>query len=245
MQARSLGCAHAFSTRCGGVSGDLDFAGDPDDVAGDTARLAARVGCGTRSLFRVRQVHSARVVAVERGVAPGQVAQIEADALISAEVGIFVAVQTADCVPVLLCDVERRVVAAAHAGWRGLVGGVLEATVAEMQRRFGSQPASLRAAIGPSVCPDCYEVSPEVAGRFAHLEGAVASRPGRPHVDLRLAARRILMRVGLSAAAVTTVDLCTACRADLFFSYRRDGGQAGRQLSVIGFARRRASMINQ
>jgi hypothetical protein len=139
-------------------------------------------------------------------------------------------VSVADCCPVLLWDANSGVRAVAHAGWRGLVAGVLEATVEAMAQR-GAQPAEIRAWIGPSIGPCCFEVGPEVAARFD--PAAVQLRTPRPHVDLRVASRSALAASGLDPARVGVCVDCTACRIDLYWSYRRDGGICGRHLAFL------------
>jgi hypothetical protein len=178
-----------------------------------------------------RQVHGARVVSVPPG---GPIP--EADGL--ATRGEPVGVVTADCVPVLLVDARRRVAAAVHAGWRGASAGVLETAVAHLGRAFGSAPSDLEAAIGPAVGPCCYEVGPEVEEAFRRRSGertapAWVRGPGKSRLDLREAARRLLLADGVSAVSV--LGPCTACDAG-YHSYRRDGPATGRQLSFVGWA---------
>jgi len=231
---------HGFATRQGGVSdgsfSSLNFglkAGDdPRRVRENVERLARRLEFDARRLFRARQVHGSTVRVVGADDDPAAVAREPADALVTTTPGTTLGILTADCVPVLLADAERGVVGAAHAGWRGVVGGVLQATVEVLERRFGCTPRRLRAALGPGIRRCCYEVGPEVAARFASVPGAVHdSAAGRPHVDLPAAVRHVLRELGIEAAEV---DVCTRCNEELCFSYRRDGEVAGHHLSVIG-----------
>ncbi len=174
----------------------------------------------------LKQVHSAHVVEARPGEAG------EADALVSSSTDIALAVATADCVPVLLADTSG--VAAAHAGWRGLVAGVLAATLAEL-----SGPGRPRAWIGPSIGPCCYEVGEDVAGRIAAAssdEGIsiVAPPDGgahRVHADLRAAAVHQLRAGGVERIHVE--ELCTRCNQELLWSYRGCGTAAERNWSVI------------
>jgi len=172
---------------------------------------------------QLKQVHSDVVfVADSRTGCLG-----EGDALISATPGQTIGVRTADCVPILLADADGGVIAAAHAGWRGTVAGVVGRTVARMQQDFGSKPGSIRAAIGPSIGKCCFEVGPEVAEQF-HA-GVNASS----HVDLVAANFRQLLDAGLHANYVDIAELCTMCGGSLFYSYRRDRELAGRMVAAI------------
>jgi YfiH family protein len=169
-------------------------------------------------------------------------------------------VQTADCVPILLVDPKKRAVAAVHAGWRGTLARIAEKAVGRMQLEFGSKPANLLAALGPAIGPCCYEVGTELVTKFTAqfadgaeyfdeprsgdepnpLEWLNMAPPGhRPpprsvHLDLRKANRSQLLAAGLRPRNLFASDLCTACRGDLLFSYRKEGPQSGRLLSVVG-----------
>jgi polyphenol oxidase len=179
-----------------------------------------------------RQVHGTAVVTAAADRTP------EADGLVTGARGLLVGIVTADCVPVLLLARERRVAAAVHAGWRGAVNGVLEASLAHLRDAFGVEPRDIEAAIGPAVSGCCYEVGPEVEQTFRARSGAVTAsawctRGGRRFLDLRQAVARLLAAAGVDAC--TTFGPCTVCGAS-YFSYRRDGTSVGRQLSFIGWA---------
>jgi len=131
----------------------------------------------------------------------------------------------------LLADADGGVIAAAHAGWRGTVAGVVGRTVARMQQDFGSKPGSIRAAIGPSIGKCCFEVGPEVAEQF-HARVNASS-----HVDLVAANFRQLLDAGLHANHVDIAELCTMCGGSLFHSYRRDRELAGRMVAAIRIER--------
>ncbi len=206
------------------------------------------------------QVHSAIVHILENvGEAPRR-----GDALVTTTPGLLLAIETADCVPILLLDARRRIVAAAHAGWRGTLARIAEKLVGRMRMRFSSDPADLMAAIGPAIGPCCYEVGPEVvqaySGQFdrardwfseptaerVHPDGpapfgwltrepAGHNRPEpRPHLDLAAANRWQLEKSGVPPERIFSAGLCTACQADRLFSYRRDGPGTGRMMAVIG-----------
>jgi polyphenol oxidase len=237
------GVVHAFTTRRGGVSGgpfaSLNFglkAGDdPWHVRQNLALLSHAENFNEHHFFRVRQVHGREVVVVRAEDDPRSVSLLEADALITDRPGFALGVSTADCVPVLVADPRHGVVAAAHAGWRGIVGGVVQAVVEIMRQQFDVTPADLRAAIGPCIGPCCFEVGPEVAERFAAFPHVCCEDTGsRPHIDLPRTVRQILEGLGLPGSSIDQANLCTQCRSDLFFSYRRDGARTGHHLSMIG-----------
>ena len=219
-----------MTTREGGASGAPwasfnlgDHVGDdPARVAGNRARLRERLPAEPGWL---RQVHSARVVEL------GRDANLEADASFTREQEQVCAVLTADCLPVLFCDRAGSVVAAAHAGWRGLAGGVLEATVAAMRVDPGEILAWMGAAIGPAA----FEVGDEVRGNFVgqHPEAASAFVPHAPGKWLADLYR--LARIRLESAGVRAVyggGRCTFSEKEVFFSYRRDG-VTGRMASLV------------
>ena len=179
----------------------------------------------------VQQVHGDTVVAAEDVAADEPPA---ADASVSRTPGLASVVMTADCLPVLFCDREGTTVGAAHAGWRGLVRGILPATVTAMDR----PPEDLMAWLGPAIGPDVYEVGPEVRESFldqdpTHGESFRPSPAGRWLADLYAIARRQLH--GLGVTAVYGGEFCTYSDPDRFYSYRRDGS-SGRMASLIWLA---------
>ena len=183
-------------------------------------------------LLLLKQVHG---TTVHEAPWPGRP---EGDAALAAQPGLIVAVETADCLPVLIADPRRRAVAAAHAGWRGTAAGVVSAVVAALVRS-GSRPDDLVAALGPSNGACCYEVGPELATAFGD-EWAAVARPGakgRPHLDVRAANRRQLERAGVQPAHIHEVHDCPFCRPELYYSYRREGRGGGRMLNYIGWSR--------
>ncbi|HLH03643.1 MAG TPA: peptidoglycan editing factor PgeF [Bryobacteraceae bacterium] len=190
-------------------------------------------GFGTRNAnplpaLTLRQVHSGDVLLA------GDFAdrECEGDALVTTEINRPIGVRTADCVPVLLLDPGTRAVAAVHAGWRGTAASIVSNAIEEMQRAFASQPCELEAAIGPCIRVCCYEVSDDVAARFpeANIRRSAGSRP---HLDLAAANRDQMIRSGLAPEHIFDCELCTFCRAELFYSYRREPADPGRMLSAI------------
>ena len=221
--AAVAGLVHGFERRAPG-----------DGAESRDAAVARVAGALERSgrLLVLKQVHGARVVEAPWAVAP------EADAAVAAEPGWLLGIQTADCLPVLLVDPERRLVAAAHSGWRGTAAGVAARAVEALVAR-GSSAVDLLAGVGPGIGPCCYEVGDEVREAFG-ASGAPDFRPGpngRSRLDLRAANVRQLLAAGLRPESVQHVDECTRCRADRYHSYRRDGKGAGRMISFVGFAR--------
>jgi hypothetical protein len=224
------------TTRLGGLSGKPwntfnlgDHVGDEAaTVAGNRQRLQACLAAGTRVQW-LHQVHGAAVVPAQcAGESP------EADASWTRETGVACAVLTADCLPVLFCDREATVVAAAHAGWRGLAAGVLEATV----RALPVAPARLQAWLGPAIGPGAFEVGPEVRDAFLAgvagrgMAGAFvpAARSGHFYADIYQLARLRLRAAGVPA--VYGGDFCTFNDSQRFYSYRRDG-LTGRMATLI------------
>lgn len=202
------------------AAAEVRFLGRSVD-GGRSAEVAAAWVGERRARATMRQVHGAVVLAGR----PGDCG--EGDALVTTVPGLALEVVTADCVPILVAsDVQ---VAAVHAGWRGLVAGVIAATL----ERFGD-PAAATAWIGPAIGACCYEVGDEVADAVVALSSAEVLSPGtrgRPHLDLGLAAEMALERSGVGS--IRRLALCTACHPPTLESYRRDGRAAGRNRSLI------------
>jgi YfiH family protein len=219
---------HGFFGRAGGASSGI-FAGlncglGSSDQAGAVAvnrgRVAAALGLGPEDLVGVHQVHSAAVVVIE---GPPPAPPPHADALVTRCPGLALTVLTADCQPVLLADPEAGVIAAVHAGWRGTLAGVLEATVAAMER-LGARAGRIRAAIGPTISQRAYEVGPELAGAVLSEDAGAArffaaGRGDRLLFDLPGYGLQRLRAAGVEKAEWTRH--CTYSDPARFFSYRR------------------------
>jgi hypothetical protein len=219
------------TTRGGGVSRGAYASLNLGDHVGDDAQAVA---CN-RALLRqhlpaeprwLRQVHGTRCVVAEEAAG-----NEEADAAASFRPGTVCSVLTADCLPVLFCDVGGTVVAAAHAGWRGLAAGVLEATVTAMRRA----PAAILAWLGPAIGPRAFEVGDEVRAAFVARDAAAAAAfvphgTGKWLCDIYALARLRLAALGVRRVA--SADFCTVSDRDRFYSYRRDG-TTGRMASLI------------
>lgn len=181
--------------------------------------------------LRLKQVHSARIIDAAQWREG-----LEADALATATPGLRLAVRTADCVPLLLCDPSAPAVAAVHAGWRGTAHGIAPEAVRFLRTHYGSEPRNLIAALGPAIGGCCYEVGPEVAHQFRDLFPERNDLHGQTTIDLREALRRQLVRAGLSPSRIDVSTACTRCGGGEFHSYRRDGHRAGRMLSFIALS---------
>lgn len=261
----AAGCPHAFTTRIGGRSPapwrsfDLNVSADAAHAAAagvmeNYRALQRALDVPDHALAWARQVHGAAVAVIE---GPEQADEHpEADALLTAQPGVLLSVRAADCVPVLLAGRDGRAVAAVHAGWRGVIAGVVPAAVVAMSNRFGIAARDLVAAVGPCISRAHFEVGPEVAAAFRDaglgdavdadrasaagasppgaVPGAAALRAGpRPHVDLPAAVVMQLAAAGVPRDAVDATDRCTFRDVDEFYSHRRDRGQTGRMAAVI------------
>jgi len=235
------GIGHAFGTRVAAGRADFDLGpAENEDAVHHERRLAfARAaGFGAAPVAILRQAHGAAIAdASEFGDRPP-----EADGVIRRALDPFgspvAAVRSADCVGVLIADREGRAVAAVHAGWRGTAAGIAAQAVARLAAE-GIEPAHLAAALGPAILGCCYEVGDDVVqalqGSCGPSAGYVArASSGRTSVDLHAALRSQLIRAGLSESAIQAAPYCTRCRNDLFFSFRVEGGAAGRHMAAIG-----------
>ena len=263
---------HGFSTRSAGFSDvyggntlNLGFTKEDSRSAVERNRAAflSHVGAirGKKPwpFVNLRQIHSDLTHCVTK--LPGQ--PLVGDGLITGMPGVLVAIQTADCLPIILADTKQKAVGVFHAGWRGTVKRIIEKGVGEMRRWFGTLPRNIKAAIGPGIHGCCYEVGEEVRqqfeSQFAYAEDLfrevkesdpvrekypllflTARAPGHGELppklflDLVEANRRQLISVGVLAKNISTSPLCTACRPDLLFSYRAEKGVTGRMMAVAG-----------
>jgi hypothetical protein len=245
------------STVYGGNSLNLGWTKDDEAaLVAENRRRFLQAVCGQDagvSLVGVRQIHSGVVREVKEGDealegrlqnAEGK-AVLEGDGLITDVPGVLLGVGTADCVPVLVVDVEKRVVGAFHAGWRGTVARIVEHGVAKMREEYGSRVEDLSAAVGPSIGACCYSVGPEVRsefwGKFGYAKELFSVDAGTMRLNLWEANRRQLLDAGIGAERITVVGECAACARDedgglRYFSHRREKGVAGRMLNAVGVA---------
>jgi YfiH family protein len=242
------GIRHGFFTREGGVSEGvysslncgLGSTDDPARVAENRGRVAQAMGVAAGQLVTPYQVHGTATIVVDAPWAGD--ARPHGDALVTRTLGIAIAIGTADCGPVLFADPDARVVGAAHAGWKGAIGGVLESAVAAMEG-LGARRDRIVAALGPTISQPNYEVGPEVVAQFVAHDPANGSffvpslRPGRSLFDLPGYIVGRLRRAGIAA---DDWGLCTYADADRFFSFRRTTHRGekdyGRELSAIVLA---------
>lgn len=229
---------------------------EKENVRGNRQALQKAVGAADFQLIVTQQIHSD--IIQDFSAVPSQ--PCKADASTTNQRGLLLATQTADCVPILLVDPRKRAVASIHAGWRGTLARIAQKTVGRLKLAYGCQPADMLAAIGPCIGACCYEVNADFVAKFtsqfadAHdyfdeartgeesnpLQWLNMCPPGHQpppknvHLDLRKVNRSQLIAADLRAQNIFVNDLCTSCRADLFFSYRKEGPQSGRMLSVIG-----------
>jgi len=240
------GVPHAVTTRHGGVSRGAysslnlgDAVGDaPAAVLANRAKLRAALGDMRRPLVIPRQVHGAEVFEVVEKPAPNTEPP-EADALITNRDDVFLGLTFADCVPVLFYDPRNRAVGLAHGGWRGLAAGVVEKTVAAMAAAYGTLPEALEAAVGPHIGVCCYEVSSDVADRFASVTRAIRTdEQGRTFLNLSRVVRARLSEAGLRLENVSISSPCTSCFVEMYYSHRaesiRGEGATGRFAAAIG-----------
>jgi YfiH family protein len=201
----------------------------------DYARVGQSLGVDAASVVHARQVHGRDVLIVREGARYD--AQVEADAIVSFDPSRVILVRVADCVPILIADRHRRVVAAVHAGWRGTAAGAVEAAV-DAITAAGIPAADLVAAIGPSIGPCCYQVDATVRDGFGRRYAAVdewflPDGPDRWRLDLWGANRTQLEAAGVPADAIAVASACTADAPDLWYSHRRQGAAAGRMIAAI------------
>jgi hypothetical protein len=270
--ARIPWLVHGFSTRVGGFSRayggqtlNLGFTKQDSRSAVERNRtvflqkLGAQSGKKEWPLVTLRQIHSDLIHCVTE--LPKE--PLVGDGLITRTTGILLAIQTADCLPVILVDTKQKAVGVFHAGWRGTVKRIVEKGVGEMRRCFGTLPRNVKAAIGPGINACCYDVGPEIhqqfESQFAYAEDLfreikesdpvrekypllflTARAPGHSELptkiflDLFEANRRQLIDAGVSPKNISASALCTACRSDLLFSYRTEKGVTGRMMAVAG-----------
>jgi YfiH family protein len=236
------GFVHGFPTRHGGVStGKRDslnlgyrWGDEPANVAENRRRVAEAAGFAIDRLQVTKHVHGTRVwiVGDETPDPP------EFDVLVTARAGDTLGAFAADCIPIVFVDPVARVVAAAHAGWRGTVAGVAVNAVRAMGERFGAKPEDVRVALGPSIGPCCFEVGEEVVDAFRaalpDVAGLVVDGPKKHHIDLRVATRTLLERGGVRPEHIDDEPPCTRCDGERFFSFRRDGQEGGVHMGFVG-----------
>lgn len=248
------GAVHGFSTRLGGVSEGVlsslnlgtNRGDDPARVSENWSRFCAALGAEQESLVFARQVHGDTVrvcTRADRGAGLLHPAEYAADALVTDVPGLALAVFSADCIPVLLYDPVRAVVAAIHAGWRGTALGVVERAVQHMMGHYGCDSADIQAAVGPGISKCCFETREDVPNAMTEALGAgslhyIEMMPqGKFRVDLKGLNAYRLERVGVRAANIAVSPDCTACLGDKYWSHRVMGEDRGSMAAVIQLTR--------
>jgi purine-nucleoside/S-methyl-5'-thioadenosine phosphorylase / adenosine deaminase len=249
-----VGFVNGFSTRCGGTSSmpdnSLNLAGFNEDAAEnilENRRRFLKLFAGQWVLAGCWQVHGADIRLIENAAdaRPAEDARgdtIYCDAIVSNTRGVLAGVKTADCVPILIGDPATGAFAAVHAGWRGTLSEVATKALRRMSAEYGSEPSDVLVSIGPAAAACCYEVGGEVIEAFSNTFPTqqnlfTATRADHACVDLLQSNRTQLTAAGVEEDRIYTAPLCTMCRTDLFFSYRREKsvyGKVGRLMSVIG-----------
>ncbi len=202
---------------------------DKEKVRSNRQRLAGAMGVEEYQLYFPSQVHQTRIVQVSEETTREEI--LETDALITSKIGLCIAVMSADCVPILLYDKTNQAVAAVHSGWRGTVARILEKTLQQMQRIYGTRGEDLMAGIGPSVSQESYEVGEEVVQSVHHAFGKeselmIPQEGNKARLDLWKANTLQLLEFGVDPRRIEIADLCTVKNNDHFFSARK--GDAGR-----------------
>lgn len=241
---------HLFTTRMGGVSQgefssmNLSFTrgDDADSVTENYRRIGEVLGCARSDMVASHQTHTTnirRVTEEDRGkgiTCPRDYENV--DGLITCEPGIVLVTYYADCVPLFFVDPVHKAVGLAHSGWKGTAAGMGACMVRAMGEAFGTRPEELYAAVGPSICADCYEVSEDVAEQFRGFDDAVGPgrRPGKYQLDLWKANRQILLRAGLETDKIAVTDICTCCNSQYLFSHRASHGRRGNLAAFLGLS---------
>lgn len=193
---------------------------------------------GSAHFIVANQTHSDHIKIIDRQETKGWVgledAIADCDALICSEKNIVLTILTADCVPILLYDREKEVIAAVHAGWKGTEAKIVQKTVAKMKEVFDCEPENIIAAVAPSIGRCCYEVGEEVAVHFFDMPESYTEKKGKYMLDLPYINKSQLLKAGLKEEHIEMSSICTACEVGDYFSYRKEQGCSGRFMSLIG-----------
>ncbi len=211
--------------------GSIDFTCNDFDApltAGQRAYLQENCGADIAQVFWRKQIHGDNILAARGGVGASKGCP-DADAYITDEKNLPIAIRTADCVPVFIFDPHRRIIGLAHAGWRGTYKAIAAKTVQRMQEKYASQASSLKIVLGPSIRECCYQVGEEFRDYFPAY---VRDRGGFLYADMIGANRDQLLQAGVRQENILDSGICTCCNKD-YFSFRRDGAKAGRMISLM------------
>ena len=238
---------HLFSTRMGGVSEEIYSSMNLSYTRGDKKeavdenfrRIAAALGCGVEDIVCSDQTHTTNLRIVGKADGGKGITRArdysDVDGLLTDEPGVYLATFFADCVPLYFVDTKRKAIALAHSGWRGTVARMGQCVVEKMREAYGTDPADLVAAVGPSICQECYEVSEDVAAAFAaaftkpgqEREILLAKGGGKYQLDLWRANEIVLTEAGIPRDKIQVTDLCTCHNDRYLFSHRASHGQRG------------------
>lgn len=238
---------HMCSTRLGGVSTgiyqsmNVSFArgDDKQAVYKNFSKIADCMGESVDKIVCTDQTHTTNILEVHQQDAGMGITQersfSDIDGLVTHDKGIIIAAFFADCVPLLFVDPQKKAIGIAHSGWRGTVNQIGKNMVATMKKLYNSNPEDLHAAIGPSICKDCYEVSEEVIGqikekfdeKFWNLFFTPNGKEGKYQLDLWEMNRQILIQSGVPVEQIEVTDICTCCNPSLLFSHRASQGKRG------------------
>lgn len=251
-QLEETGVVHGFSTRLGGVSEgifssmNLSFSrGDnPERVMENFRRMGDAIGFNPEAVVLSAQTHTTNVIRVgykERGLGiTRDKIYSDVDGMITNEKGIMLSCSFADCVPLYLVDPKAGAIGLSHSGWRGTVGKIGKITVEKMQEEFGCNPKDILAAIGPSICMDCYEVSEDVAQQFKEAyDNEVIGRMllekenGKYQLNLWEACRENFLEAGIMPEHIVMPQICTCCNPELLYSHRASHGKRGALASFL------------
>lgn len=231
---------HGFSTRLGGVSTghcatmniSTTRGDDPDAIKENKRRIAAAIGVKVEDFTYTFQTHTTNVAAVEESDRGKQF--METDGLVTNVPGICLVTFYADCVPLFFVDPVHRAIGLSHSGWKGTVHKMGKVTVERMREKFGTDPSQVVAAIGPSICQECYEVSEDVIEQFRENfrkelweELFYRKENGKYQLDLWRANRAVLMEAGIAGERIAVTNVCTHCNPDILFSHRSTGTDRG------------------
>lgn len=245
---------HLFTTRSGGVSKgifatmNMSFTrGDEKDAVDENYRRIAKIlHCGVRDFVLSHQTHTTNVRTVTRMDAGKGIVRErdyeDVDGLITNVSGVVLVTFYADCVPLYFVDPVQRAIGLSHSGWKGTVAKMGAVTVKRMQEVYGSNPADIVAAIGPSICQSCYEVSADVIEQFkgSFPESRVQQKlfykkeNGKYQLNLWEANRMVLTEAGIPESNISTTDICTCCNPEYLFSHRASHGKRGNLAAFLG-----------
>jgi len=209
------------------------------NIEGNRSLFARSLGTTLDRLLTVKQVHSADLLVIDTPNPDfSHFHTLECDGIVTNQSQLMIGVTVSDCVPILLFDPLKGAIAALHAGWKGTATGISKKGIAAMKEFFGSRPGDILAAIGPAIGSCCYEVDAPVMEAFNKGSSdwelhAVPRKEGKWGLDLAGANKRQLLESGITEANIQMADICVSCNPDLFFSYRRDCGDTGRQMGFI------------